>query len=144
MTWDPERDGVDHVNVYSKGRTRLGRDLSNFAHTPFRHPVHGWFASVEGFWYWLSCRDQRLRGAYGWRAKALGREVGGVDWLHGEDFRDEIRTALACKLAQTPGLLARLEDNDLPLAHYYAYGGKVVPVPGAAWILDYLNTLGEL
>lgn len=144
MTWDPELDGVDHVNVYSKGRTWLGRMLSNFARTPFRHPAHGAFDSVEGFWYWLSCRDDRLRYVAGYPAKRLGRELGGEDWLDGEDFREEIRLALLSKLDQTPELWGALQDNHLPLAHYYAYGGKVVPVPGADWILDYLNTLGEL
>ena len=48
----PEDDGRTHVNVYSRGRTSLGRDLSNFAHLPFELDGLA-FASVEGFWFWL-------------------------------------------------------------------------------------------
>jgi hypothetical protein len=54
MDIKPSEDGVTHINVYSRGNTELGRLLSNFAHTPFSHPEFGEFASVEGFWYWLS------------------------------------------------------------------------------------------
>lgn len=41
----PKTDGVDHINIYSRGRTPLGQALSNFAHTPFEHPKDGKFAS---------------------------------------------------------------------------------------------------
>lgn len=40
-------DGIDHINIYSKGKTTLGRMLSNFACTPFTHPEDGKFASIE-------------------------------------------------------------------------------------------------
>lgn len=30
MTYHPDTDGITHINVYSKGRTELGRRLSNF------------------------------------------------------------------------------------------------------------------
>jgi len=50
---DSKMDGVTHINIYSKGKTKLGRLLTNFAHTPFTHAEYGQFASVEGFWYWI-------------------------------------------------------------------------------------------
>lgn len=30
-----ENDGIDHINIYSKGKTELGCLLSNFAFSPF-------------------------------------------------------------------------------------------------------------
>lgn len=38
MQYSPIDDGVTHINVYSKGRTKLGRDLSNFAAIGIIHP----------------------------------------------------------------------------------------------------------
>ena len=43
---DPKLDGIEHINIYSKGKTELGRLLTNFAQTPFIHPEYGRFESV--------------------------------------------------------------------------------------------------
>src|SRR5882724_14111 len=75
---DPKNDGIDHINIYSKGATELGRALSNFAHSPVKLK-DGNFASLEGYWYWLlSNKDAKaeiLRKLYGWEAKKAGREL---------------------------------------------------------------------
>ena len=75
MKLDPKEDGVSHINVWSRGTTDLGRDLSNFAHTPFVHPRYGPFQSVEGFWYWLSTgqKEIKLRHLWGYLAKEEGK-----------------------------------------------------------------------
>jgi hypothetical protein len=36
---DPTTDGIDHINIYSKGYTKLGRLLSNFTKSEFTHPI---------------------------------------------------------------------------------------------------------
>ncbi len=51
---DYKKDGVDHINIYSKGKTSLGRFLSNFVQADIE-TEDGDFASVEGYWYWLTC-----------------------------------------------------------------------------------------
>ena len=52
----PENDGIDHINVFSKSRSKLGRMLSNFAHTPFT--LDGVkFESVESWWYWMKMNN---------------------------------------------------------------------------------------
>ena len=48
----PMNDGVDHINVYSKGATELGRFLTNMNNIPV-NTKHGRFQSVEGYWHWL-------------------------------------------------------------------------------------------
>ena len=50
MDYKPLNDGVDHINIYSRGKTQLGRMLSNFYLSPFNHPVYGGFNTVEGFY----------------------------------------------------------------------------------------------
>lgn len=140
--FDPAMDGVDHINVYSRGRTELGRVLTNFAHTPFTVPEHGTFASVEGYWYWLQCPDgaarERLRPLHGFRAKQVGRELRIPDYarVHDLEFRRRVARAIREKIRQTPGLAAMLAASTLPFAHYYVYGEKVVVPANNQWILE--------
>lgn len=91
----PATDGVNHINIYSKGVTLVGRVLSNF-HTPAEayETTHGTFASLEGYYHWLRVADyhcvykgesletleikypelKRLRTANGDEAIRLGRK----------------------------------------------------------------------
>jgi hypothetical protein len=144
-SFDPASDGVDHINLYSRGRTPLGRLLSNFAHTPFDLPEHGPFASVEGYWYWLQCepasRRERLRALHGFAAKKAGRTLRIQDRRRTDDleFRRAIARALREKTRQTPGLAGMLGASTLPLAHYYVFQGSVVTPAGNEWILEALD-----
>lgn len=54
----PATDGINHINIYSKGVSSVGRALSNF-HTPSEPYVtlHGSFASLEGYYHWLRVAD---------------------------------------------------------------------------------------
>lgn len=49
---DPNKDGIDHINIYSKGKTALGKFLSNFTQCDVE-TKHGEFGSIEAYWYWL-------------------------------------------------------------------------------------------
>lgn len=138
--FDPNEDGKTHINVYSKGKTFLGRSLSNFAFSPFHHPEDGVFNSVEGYWYWLSCKDDNLRKLSGWKAKEYGRKVGAKDWLKDDEFKRKIKLAIEAKLQRWGQVRQLLQSCSLPLTHYYCYGGKVVNVPEADWILEYLES----
>lgn len=134
-------DGVTHINIYSKGQTLLGRLLSNFANTPFTHPEDGDFCSVEGYWYWLSCKDEKLRGLHGYEAKQFGRTCKGKDWCEDSEFKRKICLALKSKLEHNPGIATLLNKNTLPLKHYYVYGDKIIEPKEGQWIIDYLNSL---
>lgn len=141
MIIDPSKDGIDHINIYSKGNTQIGRRLSNFAHTPFTHPVHGKFNSVEGFIYWLGSRDDSLRHKFGFEAKKYGQIADKNIRLDDEVFKIEIKTAIRCKLTQNPGLKFMFKNDPRPLKHYYVYGNKVVTIPKWDWIVHYLEDL---
>lgn len=137
MTWDPKEDGITHVNVYSRGQTLLGRRLSNFAHTPFTMLGYGHFASVEAFWFWISTRDESLRGLYGAEALAAGRRA--IQALAPQQCLpptvNQLRSAYAAKLKAHPNLKTQLQNCKLPLAHYYVYGGKVVEPREWQWTI---------
>lgn len=141
-----EEDGVSHINIYSQGKTELGRLLSNFAFFAFEHPEHGFFTSIEGLWYWLGVEDKEaanvLRYVYGHEAKKVGRELRGKDWNDSEDFKDSIIQALEMK-ASHPKIKKLLSENPLPFYHYYVYNGRVVEVKEGQWILDFWNSKTE-
>lgn len=150
----PKDDGVTHINVYSKGKTPLGRDLSNFAHTPFDHPQYGHFSSIEGFWYWLSTGGTRteFRALYGFKAKETGRLIreelernGGLAIV--DDFNAKIKKAILCKIEQNPALQKALKESELPLTHYYVWGEepnvKVTYPDTYAWIHEYISDIRD-
>lgn len=141
MTYIVEEDGVTHINVYSKGRTELGRWLSNFAHSPFIHPVYGEFASVEALWYYVAtgCKHESLRPLHGWQAKAWGKKHERVE-MDTSEFAQIIKTGIRAKLIANPQHLGMLIDSTLPLSHYYVYGGKTVPA-GYEWIILYIEDI---
>ena len=139
-------DGKDHINIYSKGETELGRYLSNFAHTPFNHPLYGGFQSVEGFWYYDLTGKEGLRSLYGYQAKSKGQELC-KNVINGEwgVNRPQIKIAILCKLTQNdPELLLEFLDSDLPFRHYYKFGDKIVEPEEGKWIVEFFTELREL
>ena len=121
---DPRDDGVTHINIWSKGRTSLGRALSNFAHTPFTHPTYGTFHSMEGYWYWVATgmSDNTLRLLYGYRAKQHGKTLPRVKH---PDFEALICEGLLAKLNANASLKQALIESSLPLHHYFCYWDKI-------------------
>lgn len=121
---DPEKDGVDFINIYSQGRTRLGRNLSHFARSQFVHPYFGPFQSMEGFWFYMKTgkKFDELRYLYGIRAKQLGRTLRTV---HYPEFHEDILAGNYQKLLQDDGLRQAFTESTLPLTHYYLFKPKV-------------------
>lgn len=142
---DPKDDGVTHINIYSQGKTDLGKALSNFSHHPLCHPEHGLFASVEGYWYWLTRQDEDLRHLYGFKAKELGRSLPVVKQWHPEQFKQYVCQAIDAKLQKHPSIMAQLKASTLPLEHYYAkyYGDKlkVTEPRGGEWVLAHFEKI---
>ena len=140
-----ELDGVTHLNIYSDSMQKLGRDLSNFGFSPFRHPDHGVFNSVEGYWYWLSRQDDRLRAVYGVEAKQLGRSLKKVVTYSDEEFQGFVKDALTAKLESHPHILRQLEQMRLPLTHYYVMGPerRIIFPDDSLWIIDHFDKMRQ-
>jgi len=125
MSFRPENDGIDHINAYSKARTKVGRLLTNYARSPFKHKTFGEFESMEGFWFWLASGRQynRLRKLHGYDANQLGRiclENINYEEVVDDRFRTWIEEATKAKLRQNTDILQMLvETGDLPIVHYY-------------------------
>lgn len=130
MEFNPSGDGLDHINVYSKGKTFLGRSLSNFAKTPFEIPSKGKFDTVEGFWYWTMTGLEKFRTLSGWECKKMGDSCK-KNRSHPTEM--ELLEAYSAKLNSHPNIAEMLHNNKLPLAHYYVYNNKVVEPKEWAW-----------
>jgi hypothetical protein len=133
---NPNFDGIDHINIYSKGKTELGKSLTNFAHTPVNLGKYGYFESIEGFWFWLGTGDDKLRNMYGYQAKQYG---GQLQKYKVENFEEVIKWSLEEKVKQHPIIMKMLAESTLPFKHYYVYGNtqnyKVVNA-GFEWITE--------
>lgn len=141
----PSEDGITHINIYSKGKTEIGRFASNFAFSPFECE-DGKFDSIEGYWYWLTInpsnpRRDELRKLYGFEAKRIGRELRGKDWNSDEEFKKKICNAIKIKFESNLKMFELLKAINLPLTHYYVFYGVVKTVNNGEWILNFLNEL---
>lgn len=144
MNFLPENDGIDHINVYSKGNTFLGKQLSNF-HEKYIITEDGNFYSIEGYWYWLGTNNpnkEQLRQLSGFAAKKYGRELKALDWQDSNEFKRKIKSAMRIKIFSMH-LDKQIKENKLPFTHYYVFSGKVVNVPEAEWILDIIREFNE-
>lgn len=155
----PVNDGIDHINVYSKAHTELGKLLSNFAHSPFEHPKYGHFESVEGFWYYRGMVGKlpeetlkSLRYKHGFKAKELGKELrktlpAGSD-EDDSDFPEDVMEAIRCKLRQNRRILNLLVETKLPFVHYYYYGkvdnAKLIFSPKYDWMIDEISRIRDV
>ncbi len=96
-------DAFGHINIWSKGKTELGRLLSNFTYSPTKHPLYGTFNSLEGFWYWLSTGKtyEELRKLNGFAAKQFGSKLKVIKI---DNFYEEVRSMLELKVEQNKHL----------------------------------------
>lgn len=127
-------DGVTHINIYSKGKTKIGRWLSNFTQCQIR-TEQGWFNSIEGYWYWLTTFNDTLRELYGYNAKKVGKESSKERTLSDKDFKKYIKKALDLKIKTN---IQGFYTSSLPFCHYYEYGGKRVDAK-YEWIVEHFE-----
>lgn len=145
---DPKRDGIDFINVYSRGNTKLGRFLSNMYYAPIDTP-YGRFDTIEGYWHYLALPDtcpdkEQLMTVDGFHARKIGqalREQYGT--VERDDFETLISSALLEKLSSyTDDWVEEYGKMDnLPLKHYYVLrNGKTVNLTRRyKWMLDLLD-----
>lgn len=141
---NPAQDGVTHLNIYSKARTRLGYKLTNPSEVPLEHPTYGPFRTAEGLWFFLKTgkNDDRFRVYTGFESMRLGKEK---ETVWNNDFHLEFKQGLIAKVEQDPELKALLTSflPELPFAHYYWFGSlnsgkvKVVVPRGHEWQVEF-------
>jgi transposase len=147
------KDGKEHVNVYSIGKTELGRFLSNFAHTPIDLPIDGHFESIEGYWHWLGTSHpdrEVLRGMYGLAAQKAGRKFKDPRYetykyyiKKDHRFKAKIKAAIRIKIENNKVMKRQFIRNTLPLLHYYVFSSYVKVPADAEWLLKSIESIRE-
>ncbi len=133
---------LEPLNIWSMSDEAIGREMSNFAHTPF--VLDGVeFGSVESFYVWLLLseggnepRREKVRPMWGLHAKHKAPKVlpgricyQGV-WMKpgGPEHLDLIKRALRAKLLAHPDIAGRfVATRPRPLIHETGYPDR----PGA-------------
>ena len=145
-----EDDGKTHINIYSGGKTPLGRFLSNFTYSPTETP-HGTFNSLEGYYHYLKSTlaimgspnsDElfyqynealyQLRLATGKSAQHFGRVLRQQLMANGvwfDDTQSIIKNelfveALKNKISSS-GYRNVFLASTLPFTHYYLFGNSI-------------------
>lgn len=147
MDFKPENDGFDHINVYSKSRSKLGRMLSNFAHTPITIGENT-FESIESWWYWMKMNNinksalfptfteeqlSEVKAKIGKEAKEYFRSLYKNDSSPFNPTKEELKGAYLQKLVEHPEVEKMLFNNNLPIAHYYMMFNKKVSADSTMW-----------
>lgn len=150
IDYNPQGDGVTHVNVYSKSRCLLGKLLSNFAATQIEKDGLK-FASIESWWYWTKANNinsislfsqfseeqlELLRENIGNEAKSLFRKIYKEDSSTFNPTPDELKGVYKLKLEAHPNIKELLLKNELPLTHYYMMFDKKISADEFLWTVN--------
>lgn len=134
----PEDDKKTHINVYSRGLSELGRGLSNLSECNIEHPYFGHFRTLEGLWFYMKTdfKDDQFRILKGVAARDLGKSMPTEPYPL---FNKMFKLGMLEKLERNPKLQQQLIANELPLTHYYSYGGgkKIQVLDRHQWQLDF-------
>lgn len=116
-----EKDGKDHINIYSKAATSVGRLWTNMQYMPFTSQEFGYTTSVEAVWHFVStgCKHPEILQMKPFDAKKYAKTL---PKDKPQDFKDIIIRALKDRMAEHPIKRALLGASHLPLTHYYHYG----------------------
>lgn len=165
--FEPKNDGIDHINIYTKGATQLGKKLTNlYSHYSKIKLDLGDYLTLEGYWYSLKINSlktsindysvelEQLKNLNGFKAKSLGssimkellnkQTISEDDYIN-EEFKTQFKKAILTKIETIPNLKLNLISSSLPLTHYYYYGTienpKIIELPKHQWMIDYISEL---
>lgn len=142
-TYDPVEDGVTHINVYTKGKTKIGRDCSNLQECNIEHPYLGRFRTLEGLWYYTKtgCQHEIFRVLNGHDARKRGKPMPRVDYPL---FNKMFKLGIVVKLENNPELQKELvASGDIELTHYYVYQDKILTQPHHEWQIEFWKILRD-
>lgn len=132
--FNQSNDGQNHINIYSKGYTELGRFLSNFSLCQII-TEDGPFKSIEGYWYWLGTRNDTLRKLYGFKTKQVGKTLPTINILEDEVFKTKIRNACWIKIHFSQHYYNLFIQSTLPFKHYYVFNNHIKDA-GYKWLIE--------
>lgn len=158
----PFEDGITHINIYTKGKTELGKMLSNLYTSKVIIEFEDEkleFKTIEGFWYFLIIyygtkeKDYKFMEYNGFKAKEEGRKkikennINSREISTKECFKNKITKAIKEKVKQNKNILTELTYSELKFKHYYFYGeernAKVIEKNEYNWIIEIYDEIRE-
>lgn len=138
MTIDINKDGIEYINIWSKGSTSLGQNLSNFHSSDIT--IEGiTYKSIEQYWQSLKAlrvedmeiHEQVMQATTGAQCKKLGSYLNKhyieilQPYCTSDEFKNLIKTAVNQKIQQNQKLKMDLLHSYLPFEHFYLMGNKL-------------------
>lgn len=110
-------DGVDHINIFRKGKTNLGKELEHGSSLPLKHSIFGKFQTIESFWYYIQSkeRDDRVRQLTGMKLNQFAQQLTPLYVLN---FRAIILDANYQRILQHDSLKDSFVSSVLPFDCY--------------------------
>lgn len=144
MQINPKLDGVEHINIWAKGATWLGKFLSHRTLCELNLP-EGRFLCVSAYWYHLTCKeDSRLSHVNGWETELLAAQLTALpkkQQLPAAELQAKIKKALDAKIKWSDYWQEEFTESELPFLHYYldAEGNVVDESRKYRWLLNHLE-----
>ena len=131
---NPKDDGVNHINIYSAGKTKLGSQLSNmYKVSVFYKNLK--FTSVEHAWHYFKFLPSnpelalRILGmANPFEVKKLAKKYvtpAVQEYAQTDDFKNIIIEIIEDRINRNMPLMLLMVHNELPYKHYYVFKGHV-------------------
>ena len=146
---NPEMDGINHINIYSKAKTEIGKILSNFYHFEFQSP-DGIFQSIEGYWHYLNITPdnyerEKLKFLFGYEAKKVGEELRKAGSKKDSDFETKISDAIFKKFINYKDIFLKNKSTIfLPFEHYMVFNHGIVDLnikTKYKWFIDNIDSI---
>ena len=144
MQINPKLDGVEHINIWAKGATWLGKFLSHRTLCELNLP-EGRFLCVSAYWYHLTCKeDSRLNRVHDWETELLATQLSPLprkQQLPAAELQAKIKKALDAKIKWSDYWQEEFTESELPFLHYYldAEGNVVDESRKYRWLLNHLE-----
>ncbi len=125
-------DGVDHINIYSFGKTELGRMLAPETNGRFVHPIIGPFNCLTGFWAYVKSKSRKNT----YRTKDARSCLNIVNKFNDAqpnvpNFKAIITSGIYYKVMSDETLKNMVKESTLPFEMYYVKTREEInPVTG--------------
>jgi hypothetical protein len=146
--WDPQNDGIDHINIGVVRRTPgLAGLLSNQSRrSPIDHPYFGRFSTMESYWTYLQYEKghDEIRDLHGAPLQAFTKKLGPK--VRRRYFRDLIMDGNFYRIQQSSAIKRQFIESELPFANYWLHGDSNVPIypTVSSWLIQDLHELREI
>ena len=144
MQVNPKLDGVEHINIWAKGATFIGKFLAPRTLCELSMP-EGRFLCVSAYQYHLTCKeDSRLSRVYGWETELLATQLSPLpkkQQLPAAELQAKIKKALDQKLKWSEYWQEEFTESTLPFLYYHldADGNVVDESRKYRWLLNHLE-----